>query len=68
MNDDNKSEWETYSFFERFVHDDEFRQLLDVMYEVPDNSDSDSDKKKGVNKMEIKNINIDDYMAELYEN
>jgi len=44
MNDDNESELKTDSFFERFVHDDEFRELLEVSYEVPNNSDSDSDK------------------------
>jgi len=65
MNDDNESELKTDSFFERFVHDDEFRQLLDVRYKVPDNSDSDSDKKKGVNKMEIKNINIDELTLDI---
>lgn len=43
-NKNNESKWETDSFFERFVYDDEFRELLEVSYEVPNNSDSDSDK------------------------
>jgi hypothetical protein len=51
MKDNNESEWETYSFFERFVHDDEFRELIEVTYGVPVNSDSDSDSDSDSNKI-----------------
>ena len=38
------------TFFERFVDDAEFRGMLDVMYQVPDDSDDsdDSDDEKPV--------------------
>lgn len=42
MQDHKESEWKTDSFFERFVYDDEFRELLEVSYEVPNNSNSNS--------------------------